>query len=445
MESTLLPPARRARVRASALLAGALLLAGCSSLEGLFDGGLFGGSEMSNAAASTDGAALDERPSLEALAAAAPELAAGDRFTFDNPTVTWTVERVEDDRIYWRADNGDEQVTAQNVILPALAWSSAGQGRGRRLITEMSAPFFPLRAGKRVTFNSTVSTDAPPYAWEFTWACETLGAESVAVPAGRFDAYVIQCGRQRPDELTFHYAPAVGHYVRLVSRPATGGAQQSFTRELTDFMSRRYIAYVDPKTSALASELAAEPPPTPTLSDAAMDAARPPASPMTAAPLGEVETDGAGAKAGGREPGPVVVAPVAPAPQSDLSDEGRARSAAEAAPAPAANGRTAPSQPEASAAPTGGMTEQQAAASGAAALHLASYKQSANAERGWRQLSGANADLLGGARPIVRQVDVPGKGMFYRLYAGPIASMEDARALCRALKARNVYCAPMRL
>lgn len=175
MESTLLPPARRARVRASALLAGALLLAGCSSLEGVFDGGLFGGSEMSNAAASTDGAALDERPSLEALAAAAPELAAGDRFTFDNPTVTWTVERVEDDRIYWRADNGDEQVTAQNVILPALAWSSAGQGRGRRLITEMSAPFFPLRAGKRVTFNSTVSTDAPPYAWEFTWACETLG------------------------------------------------------------------------------------------------------------------------------------------------------------------------------------------------------------------------------------------------------------------------------
>lgn len=60
-------------------------------------------------------------------------------------------------------------------------------------------------------------------------------------------------------------------------------------------------------------------------------------------------------------------------------------------------------------------------------------------------MSGANADLLGGARPIVRQVDVPGKGMFYRLYAGPIASMEDARALCRALKARNVYCAPMRL
>lgn len=393
---------------------------------------------MSDPATSSAAAALDNRPSLEELAAAPPQLAAGDRFTFDNPTVTWTVERVEDDRIFWRADNGDEQVTAQNVILPALAWSSAGQGRGRRLITEMSAPFFPLRAGKRVTFNSTVSTDAPPYAWEFTWVCETLGAESVAVPAGRFDAYVIQCGRQRPDELTFHYAPAVGHYVRLVSRPATGGAQQSFTRELTDFMSRRYIAYVDPKTSALASELAAEAPPTPTLSDAAMDAARPPASPMTAAPLGEVETDDAAAQSAGRQEGPVVVAPVAPAPQSDLSDEGRARSAAETAP-------EAPSQTEASAAPAGGGAEQPAAASGAVALHLASYKQSANAERGWRQLSGANADLLGGTRPIVRQADVPGKGMFYRLYAGPIASMEDARALCRALKARNVYCAPMRL
>ena len=33
------------------------------------------------------------------------------------------------------------------------------------------------------------------------------------VPAGAFETYKIQCGRYKPTELEFFYAPQIGHYV----------------------------------------------------------------------------------------------------------------------------------------------------------------------------------------------------------------------------------------
>lgn len=451
-------------------LAAALLLAtGCSSLEGLFDfsfldGWFSGGGESATAGASVSGSA-PVRPELEELAETPPRLAVGDRFSFDNPAVTWKVERIEGERIFWRADSGDEQVTGLNPVLPALAWRSAGQGRGRRLITDMSAPFFPLRVGKRLTFKSTVSTDTPPYAWEFTWTCEMLGTETVAVTAGRFETYRIQCGRQRPDELTFSYAPRVGHYVRMVSRPGAG--TDRVTRELTDFRSRNYIAYVDPMTTAMAEGdgdgMAAAPTDGAEARSDGMDAAKPARPP--AMMMGAADDESTG-RDGGRvsmvplpeldnpmdkpdprfdtQDGPMMVLPDGQAPRSGLSGEGRARQQQQQQ-QPQRTTTTAPAESQAAASAPPESLPGASVADGAAALHLASYKNPANAETGWKQLSSANADLLGAQRPIVRKVDLAGKGIFYRLHAGPVASMDDAKALCAALKARDVYCAPKQL
>ncbi|MEQ8603940.1 MAG: SPOR domain-containing protein [Marivibrio sp.] len=451
---------RRFRSRLPTAAAFALLLGGCSSLEGVFDFSFL--SDWFSGESRVEGAdAPAPRPELEDLAAGPPQLVAGDRFSFDNPAVTWTVDRVDDDRIFWSADNGDRQTTGLNPILPALAWESAGQGRGRRLITDMQPAFFPLKVGKRVTFNSTVSTDRPPYAWEFVWTCETLRTEEIDVPAGRFETYVIQCGRQSPNELTFYYAPQIGHYIRMVSRPGGGSERNRVTREMTDFLSRRYIAFIDPKTSAGEGALGAVQP-SRALGDAAMaaDGAAPPASPLVPVPVLENPMDEPDPRFD-QQDGPVLIMRDGQTPTSELSGEGRAAAAGQpAAQQPAAQQtaaqQTAAQQPAAQPSDQAAAEPQQSAATpsvvqgaevadGAVALHLASYKQQANAERGWRELSAANSDLLGGTRPIVRRVDVPGKGLFYRLYAGPIADMANARALCTALKARNLYCAARQL
>ncbi len=76
-------------------------------------------------------------------------------------------------------------------------------------------------------------------------------------------------------------------------------------------------------------------------------------------------------------------------------------------------------------------------------IHLASYRSRQQAERGWSQLRRAHKTLLQGLDPQITRVNLgPGKGVYYRLKAGPVASRGDAATLCRQLKRRRQYCEP---
>lgn len=77
---------------------------------------------------------------------------------------------------------------------------------------------------------------------------------------------------------------------------------------------------------------------------------------------------------------------------------------------------------------------------GAIMVHLASYRDVENANTGWSQLLSEYGDLLGGLGPLVNQVEIPNKGTFYRLRAGPLESLDAAKRLCAGLKARGAYC-----
>lgn len=113
---------------------------------------------------------------------------------------------------------------------------------------------------------------------------------------------------------------------------------------------------------------------------------------------------------------------------SDLSDSSGKQVADEAA--EEATPPTPPAAPRqiASAAPQQGV-------------HLASYRDLSNARRGWEQLARRNSDLLGALRADIRRIEVPEKGIFYRLYAAPVG-VADAGALCGKLRNRGVYCEP---
>lgn len=77
------------------------------------------------------------------------------------------------------------------------------------------------------------------------------------------------------------------------------------------------------------------------------------------------------------------------------------------------------------------------------ALHLASYRQKKSAERGWAQLQKRFGSLLGGLEHRIERVDLGnGKGVFYRLKAGPMPSNNAAKDACRELKAKRQYCEP---
>jgi TPR repeat protein len=81
-----------------------------------------------------------------------------------------------------------------------------------------------------------------------------------------------------------------------------------------------------------------------------------------------------------------------------------------------------------------------ASQAGPVMVHLASYRYVENAETGWTELLGKHGDLLGDLGPMINRVEIPGKGTFYRLKAGPVDSLDAAKRLCAGLKARNTYC-----
>lgn len=155
----------------------------------------------------------------------------GDTFTFDNPQETWTVVAIEGERVIWRSDRGDEQVTGHDPLMPALEWKFVGQGGGRRVFSDINGSLFPLKKGNLLTYTSNVENwklkdglRDRPQSWQYNWSCNVAGTEKMEVPAGAFDTYKIVCGRYKPSELEFFYAPRIGYFVVMrIDDPANEG------------------------------------------------------------------------------------------------------------------------------------------------------------------------------------------------------------------------------
>jgi hypothetical protein len=130
---------------------------------------------------------------------------------------------------------------------------------------------------------------------------------------------------------------------------------------------------------------------------------------------------------------PAVEAPEIAAPE--LTDAQKVVAAAEdrAAEAPAEE----KAAPEPTPAP---QTTTAAAAPGAFRVQLASVREESGAATEWKRLSSKNKDLLGNLEMFVQRVEIEGKGIFYRLQAGPLGDAGAAEKLCADLKERNVGC-----
>lgn len=188
------------------------------------------------------------------------KLRIGDRFTFDNPRTTWIITDVSGDRIVWRTDSGEIHVTDSNPILPALEWSGGQGGTGRRLIRDKTGSLFPMRVGAKTTFRSTVTTDRPPFGWENIWTCTVQGTETLQRLGRSFVTFIVGCGRKRSNEMTFNYAPEIGHYI--LQRTYQGAGKSEKIRNLVAFerAGDRKLAIADAKPLASVASKKAPPP-----------------------------------------------------------------------------------------------------------------------------------------------------------------------------------------
>ena len=102
-----------------------------------------------------------------------------------------------------------------------------------------------------------------------------------------------------------------------------------------------------------------------------------------------------------------------------------------------------PAKPEVQAALTPATTAPPTAAtpSGNFTAQIGAYKSEAEASASWRAYKSAHASA-GGYAPDIVQVELPGKGTWYRLRIGSFASSIEANALCTKLKAEGGSCFP---
>ena len=415
----------RGRSFSCALCLVVLSLAGCESLTGIL--GNSNENHLQQAAEKKD---QTQRPIF----------GVGDRYRFDNPEITWEVTAVHGERIYWRSAGGDEQVTSTNPLLPAFAWQSARRGSGQRIISNQAGDIFPLKIGARMTFRSTVSTDKPPFGWEFEWSCDVVGKERVTVPAGEFDSFRVQCGRQGSRELTFYYVPEIGHYVRMEAIGPDG--KKTATRNL--------VAYEHGETSvsSLNTNLASAEIVSPIKKSGGIY--DPPLTTST-------QTQPVDASVTSRTPN-FAVKQTQPSSVAGLQNSALAKKIDIAKLPVFGLEPVRPNSPTLSstgqdAVPTAGnlpLTNTTTKRKSLAALsnvdhsviiHLASYRDSDAARRGWLALRRKYDPLFDGLDPEIQRVVLTGKGTYYRLYATALPSHSVAQEICEQLKKRGGWCA----
>ena len=428
----------RGRSFGCALCLDVLSLAGCESLSGIL--GSTAENQLLQTAEKTD---HTQRPIF----------GVGDRYRFDNPEITWEVTAVHGERVYWRSAGGDEQVTSTNPLLLTFAWQSARRGSGQRIISNQAGDIFPLKVGARMTFRSTVSTDKPPFGWEFEWSCDVVGKERVTVPAGEFDSFRVQCGRQGSRELSFYYVPEIGHYARMEAIGPDG--KKTATRNL--------IAYEHGETSvsSLDTNLASaeivspikksggiyDPPITTGTQTQPIDA-----SVTLRTPNFAVEKSQPASVAGIQKSALVKKIDIAKLPTFGLEqtrpNPSTSSSTGQGQISAPAVGKLTPAITTMKPLPKNSVSTTKPkslaalrTADHSVIIHLASYRDSSAARRGWLALRRKYDPLFDGLDPEIQRVELKGKGTYYRLYAAALPSRSVAQNICEQLKKRGGWCA----
>ena len=190
-------------------------------------------------------AAIPEAPGAAAVAAKQP-LPANDIFSAEygdtQPIYTlgdafvWSsghvdrVARVGADNVVWRSTDGTGYTAFRSFAAPPVEWQTEStEGASKMGLGPLE--IWPLDAGAKIEFevSSTSRKQGQETVSEATetWRCSRVRDETIDVPAGRFETFVVTCVRTpAPNgswrKRVWYYAPAVRHFVRRDSFDATG-------------------------------------------------------------------------------------------------------------------------------------------------------------------------------------------------------------------------------
>ena len=166
--------------------------------------------------------------------------AIGDSFTYSNPTTTWQITDIRNNRLLWQSNLGERMETSSNPFLPALLWESRRYGKGRRSIAQKKGSLFPLKQGRQTRFTAN-TTNTKGQIQNFTWNCIIGEKQKTIVPAGTFQTFEVLCQRKNADALIYRYAPAIARVVEF--RTPGLGLARATRRQLIGYNSLAGAAF----------------------------------------------------------------------------------------------------------------------------------------------------------------------------------------------------------
>lgn len=162
-----------------------------------------------------------------------PEYTAGITYVYSDGT--WErVAEAHPSYVVWENHRGERSLASTDFTYRSAKWERNGL-KGYRtfaptefLYTQSNASIWPLTTGNRTHYDEKSKWGVPGIYQNHsnaTWKCSVEGTEQINVPAGSFDTWKISCSRYSKNQLTsrltlwenktFHYAPAIGHWVVL--------------------------------------------------------------------------------------------------------------------------------------------------------------------------------------------------------------------------------------
>jgi tetratricopeptide (TPR) repeat protein len=130
-----------------------------------------------------------------------------------------------------------------------------------------------------------------------------------------------------------------------------------------------------------------------------------------------------------------------PKPAASAPRPGASAAVPAPAPAPLLPPTPPPAPPKrAAAAPAPAPAPAARAPSGRFAVHVASVREPAAVGPEWRRLVGLHPGLAGLQLQPPQSVQIAGRGIYYRVAAGPFASRAQAQEMCNRLKPEGQYC-----
>ncbi len=210
------------------LIACASVIAACSSVnQGLESAG----QDFASLIADDSGPSLAPAP--------LPRYAGGQRFSYSDGRVERVVSS-NGKQVTWKGAGGERFTTDRNFVVPKLSSSLAST---QHSVINGAGGLWPLAVGKadrmRIGRSSTAADGSVNAKAARNYNCRVSNTAKVSVPAGSFDTYRVQCtrfsgsGKRLVETRVWHYAPAIGHYVRYEEIDRKTGIRKSV--DLVDF------------------------------------------------------------------------------------------------------------------------------------------------------------------------------------------------------------------